>query len=341
MKHKKHIYVAYTGGTIGMKKSPNGYIPVEGYISDVVNSMTELKRDEMPSFTIKEYTPLLDSSNMTPNEWQLIADDIQQNYDNYDGFVVLHGTDTMAYTASALSFMFNNLTKPVIITGSQIPLSQIRSDGLHNLLNSLYLAAHYPINEVTLFFNNQLFRGNRATKADADGFNAFASPNYPPLATTGIQIEMNVVANTPNTINQSPFSVTPIQHQPVGVISLYPGISAKVIANILSQPLKALVIQSYGVGNAPEDSELLKEISNANDREIIIVNRTQCHRGSVDMEGYATGHALQSAGVVSAFDMTLEASLTKLHHLLSRNLTFEQLKQYFVTSLKGELSRTS
>jgi L-asparaginase len=339
MSDRKHIYVAYTGGTIGMKKSPNGYIPVEGYITDVVCSMSELQRPELPEFTIQEYCPLLDSSNMTPKDWQQIANDIEKNYHQYDGFVVLHGTDTMAYTASALSFMLNNLTKPVIITGSQIPLSEIRSDGLHNLLNALYLAAHHPINEVTLFFNNQLFRGNRATKADADGFNAFESPNYPALATTGIQIELDAGTQTVNWSNPEPFFVSQIEQQPVGVVSLYPGISAQVIANTLSQPVKALIIQSYGVGNAPEDKALLEALSDANKREILIVNRTQCHRGSVDMEGYATGHALKSAGVVSAYDMTLEACLTKLHHLLSRDLNFEQLKQYFETSLKGELTR--
>jgi len=339
--NKKRIYIAYTGGTIGMKKSPNGYIPVEGYVTDVLNSMTELNRPEMPTFTISEFSPVLDSSNMSPNDWQNIANDISKNYHDYDGFVVLHGTDTMAYTASALSFMLDNLDKPVIVTGSQIPLSEIRSDGLHNLLNALYIAANYPISEVSLFFNNRLYRGNRATKADADGFNAFDSPNFPPLIDAGIQIDVNSHAiNAHKSFKNISlgFQVINIKDQPIGVVSLYPGISHLVIKNILAQPVNALIIQSYGVGNAPENKALLEEIKNANDRGILIVNRTQCHRGSVDMSGYATGHALQAAGVLSAYDMTLEACLTKIHHLLSQNLPFEQVKQLFSQNLKGEMT---
>jgi len=338
---KKRIYIAYTGGTIGMKKSTNGYIPVEGYITDVLNSMTELNRPEMPEFTISEFSPVLDSSNMSPNDWQNIANDIYKNYDDYDGFVVLHGTDTMAYTASALSFMFDNLNKPVIVTGSQIPLSEIRSDGLHNLLNALYIAANYPISEVGLFFNNRLYRGNRATKADADGFNAFDSPNYPALINAGIQIDMSSTALNAHkefkNINNS-FNVLNITDQPIGVVSLYPGISHLVIKNILAQPVNALIIQSYGVGNAPENKALLDEIKDANDRGILVVNRTQCHRGSVDMAGYATGRALQEAGVLSAYDMTLEACLTKIHHLLSQDLPFDTVRELFSQNLKGEMT---
>lgn len=337
MTNKKRIYIAYTGGTIGMKKSSAGYIPVEGYITDVLNSTTELNRPEMPEFVIKEYCPVLDSSNMTPQDWQTIADDIAANYDEFDGFVVLHGTDTMAYTASALSFMLDNLAKPVIVTGSQIPLSEIRSDGLHNLLNALYLASSYPVNEVSLFFNNQLYRGNRVTKADADGFNAFASPNLPALISAGIQIEVkqNLLLECKS---DKPFAINPISPQPIGVVSLYPGISSEVIKNILAQPVNALILQSYGVGNAPQDEQLLNEISEATKREIIIVNRTQCHRGSVDMDGYATGHALKEAGVLSAYDMTLEACLTKLHFLLSQNYDYQTRCKLFATNIKGELT---
>lgn len=336
---KKKIYIAYTGGTIGMKKSPNGYIPVEGYITDVLNSMTELRRPEMPEYTVSEYCPVIDSSNMSPNDWQFIANDIQQKYDQYDGFVVLHGTDTMAYTASALSFMLSNLAKPVIVTGSQIPLSEIRSDGLNNLLNSLYLAAHHPISEVGLFFNNRLYRGNRATKADADGFNAFESPNFPALIEAGIQIEVNKNALLPDNVQSTvPLEVINIKDQPIGVVSLYPGISHLVIANILAQPVNALIIQSYGVGNAPENKALLHEIEQATKREILVVNRTQCHRGSVYMDGYATGHALKEAGVLSAHDMTLEACLTKIHHLLSQNLPFAEVRRQFNENLKGEMT---
>lgn len=337
---KKRIYIAYTGGTIGMKKSPNGYVPVAGYITDVVNSLTELHRPEMPEFDIHEYSPVLDSSNMTPKDWQTIAEDIQANYQDYDGFVVLHGTDTMAYTASALSFMLKDLNKPVIVTGSQIPLSEIRSDGQLNLLNSLYLAAHYPVAEVGLFFNNQLYRGNRTTKADSTGFNAFESPNCAPLISAGIHIDVNEgkVLDKVNNAENKGLTIIDIKEQPIGVVSLYPGISHLVIKNILAQPVNALIIQSYGVGNAPEDPELLKEIQNANDRGILVVNRTQCHRGMVNMDGYATGHALKDAGVLSAHDMTLEACLTKVHHLLSQDLPFNEVRARFVENLKGELT---
>jgi len=333
----KKIYIAYTGGTIGMKKSPNGYIPVEGYITNVVNSLPELHRAEMPAFTIKEYSPLLDSSNMTPNDWQTIANDIKRHYSDYDGFVVLHGTDTMAYTASALSFMFEDLDKPVIVTGSQIPLSEIRSDGQANLLNALYLAAHYPIAEVGLFFNNHLFRGNRSTKSNSTGFEAFSSPNFKPLITAGIDIEVKqgqILANE----SKSELNVTSIQNQEIGVVSLYPGISPLVVKNTLAQPVKALIIQSYGVGNAPEDPALLAEIKTAHQRGILVVNRTQCYSGTVNMDGYATGHALKDAGVLSAKDMTLEACLTKLHYILSQNLDYQQSRTLFETDLRGEMT---
>ena len=171
-----------------MQRSAQGYIPVSGHLQHQLALMPEFHRPEMPDFTICEYMPLIDSSDMTPQDWQHIADDIKQNYDRYDGFVILHGTDTMAFTASPLSFMLQNLAKPVIVTGSQIPLAELRSNGQTNLLNALYLAANHPVNEVCLFFNNKLFRGNRTTKAHADGFDAFASPYLPPLLEAGIHI---------------------------------------------------------------------------------------------------------------------------------------------------------
>jgi len=262
---QKRIYVAYTGGTIGMQKSANGYVPVPGFLSDTVKAMPEFYRPEMPQFDIHEYHPVIDSSDM--------------NYDEYDGFVVLHGTDTMAYTASALSFMLENLTKPVIITGSQIPLAQLRSDGQVNLLNSLYLAAYYPIAEVALYFNNQLFRGNRATKADADGFNAFASPNFPALLQAGIHIEM-LAGQLASSAPSAPLAVAQITPQPISVVTLYPGISVDVIKNMAAAPVRALIIKSYGVGNAPQDPALLNTLKEASERGTIIVNCTQCFKGN-------------------------------------------------------------
>jgi L-asparaginase len=273
---------------------------------------------------------------MSPSDWQKIANDIQQNYQQYDAFIILHGTDTMAYTASALSFMLEDLGKPVIVTGSQIPLAQLRSDGQVNLLNALYIAANYPIAEVTLFFNNQLFRGNRSRKLDADGFNAFDSPNFPPLLKAGINIEVNKKLLGIDTTKN--LHVSQIESQPIGVVTLYPGISTDVIKNTLQQPVKALILLSFGVGNAPQNASLLKQLSIADQQGIIVLNCTQCVRGKVNMSGYANGHVLREVGVVSGQDMTPEAALAKLHYLLSKNLPPNHIKRQLIANLRGELT---
>jgi L-asparaginase len=298
--------------------------------------MPEFHRSEMPLFTIHEYDTLIDSSDMSPNDWQQIANDIFKNYDEYDGFIILHGTDTMAYTASALSFMLENLGKPVIVTGSQIPLAELRSDGQENLLNALYIAANYPIAEVSLFFNNQLFRGNRCRKVDADGFNAFDSPNFPALLKAGINIE--VQAGKLGVLPENKLQISDISAQPIGVVMLYPGISPAVIRNTLQQPVKALILLSFGVGNAPQTHSFLAELEQANRQDIVVLNCTQCLRGKVNMTGYANGHALREVGVVSGGDMTPEAALAKLHYLLSKQLPVGHIKRQLVANLRGELS---
>lgn len=333
---RKQIYVAYTGGTIGMRPSEQGYVPVSGFLTSTLAEMPEFHRSEMPEFTIHEYNDLIDSSDMSPNDWQKIADDIQQNYAQYDGFIILHGTDTMAYTASALSFMLENLAKPVIVTGSQIPLAELRSDGQVNLLNALYIAANYPIPEVSLYFNNKLYRGNRSRKVDADGFDAFGSPNFPPLLSAGINIEVVAGKIKPPVSNH--LSVSEITSQPVGVVTLYPGISADVIRNTLQQPVKALILLSYGVGNAPQNPALLAQLSDAERNNIIVLNCTQCFSGKVNMTGYANGHVLREVGVVSGNDMTPEAALAKLHYLLSKELPTKEIKRQLLRNLRGELS---
>lgn len=335
---KKKIYVAYTGGTIGMRPSSHGYVPVADFLTNTVRNMPEFHRPEMPEFTIHEYESLIDSSDMNPADWQQIADDIQQHYDDYDGFIILHGTDTMAYTASALSFMLEDLNKPVIVTGSQIPLAELRSDGQVNLLNSLFIAAEYPIPEVTLFFNNTLYRGNRSRKVDADGFDAFGSPNFPPLLTAGINIEVKENVPIEHNKNQSDLTVSQVSSQPIGVVMLYPGISADVLRNILRQPVKALILLSYGVGNAPQNNALLNELELANQNDIIILNCTQCLSGKVNMSGYANGQVLKDVGVISGGDMTPEAALAKLHYLLSKPYSIEEIKTLLQQNLKGELS---
>lgn len=333
---KKSIYVAYTGGTIGMQRSEKGYIPVSGHLQRQLALMTEFHRPEMPDFTIHEYQPLIDSSDMTPDDWQHIANDIQAHYDDYDGFVILHGTDTMAFTASALSFMLENLAKPVIVTGSQIPLAELRSDGQTNLLNALFIAANYPVNEVTLFFNNRLYRGNRTTKAHADGFDAFASPNLPPLLEAGIHIRRLNTPAAPG--SKGALVVHNITPQPIGVVTIYPGISADVVSNFLRQPVKALILRSYGVGNAPQNPAFLAELKEASARGIVVINLTQCMSGKVNMGGYATGNALAQANVVGGADMTVEAALTKLHWLLSKGLEANTIRQAMAQNLRGELT---
>lgn len=335
---KKHIYVAYTGGTIGMKPSAKGYVPAAGYLSETLAKMPEFHRSEMPDFTIHEYSTLLDSSDMVPADWQLIANDIAKNYANYDGFIILHGTDTMAYTSSALSFMLEGLQKPVIVTGSQIPLAQLRSDGQANLLNALFIAANYPIPEVTLFFNNKLFRGNRARKVDADGFNAFDSPNFPHLLTAGIHIETNMNLSKPPKGNTE-LVVSNIESQPVGMLTLYPGISPMVLTNMIQQPVNALILLSYGVGNAPQNPALLAQIQRATEQGIIVINCTQCVKGKVDMSGYANGKTVEETGVVSGKDITPEAALAKLHYLLSKpHLSLAQQRTIMGENLCGEMS---
>ena len=335
MTNKKRIYIAYTGGTIGMKPSKDGFIPAPGYLSETIANMPEFYHEEMPEFEIHEYNPLIDSANVSPDIWQALALDIQSKYHNFDGFIILHGTDTMSYSASALSFIFENLSKPVIITGSQIPLSQLRTDARSNLLNALYLAAYHPINEVCLFFNNQLFRGNRTTKQYADGFDAFVSPNYPVLLEAGIEIK-NIAGQKQKSIN-TPLQVSNIEAQSIAILHLFPGLDWQVLDNLLTSPLQALVLLTYGVGNAQQDEKLLATLSEASERGILIVNCSQCLKGQVNMGGYATGHALREAGVISGLDMTTETVIAKLYYLLSQGLSNKVIRELLETDLRGEL----
>jgi L-asparaginase len=299
--------------------------------------MPEFQSEDMPQVYVNEFDTLIDSSDMTPADWTRIAQDIRAHYDMFDGFVILHGTDTMAYTASALSFMLEDLAKPVIVTGSQIPMSQLRTDARDNLVSSVMLAGNYFIPEVCLYFDDRLYRGNRSQKVDAVGFHAFESPNFEPLAKVGIDIQLahHLLLKGPN----NPLRVQPIEPPLIGTVSLFPGINASIIENFLKPPLQGLILQTYGSGNAPsKNKELMRVLREANDRGVVIVNCTQCYRGRVDMKSYQCGQILMDNGVISGYDMTREAALTKLYYLFSTGLPTDEIKQRMQMNLRGELT---
>src|SRR6266513_1823886 len=334
---RKSVYIAYTGGTIGMRHTRSGYRPEPGSLQDQMAVMPELAHPSMPDVTVHEYDPLLDSSNMTPTQWVKIANDIATHYDHYDGFVVLHGTDTMAYTASALPFMLRGLAKPVIITGSQIPLCEVRNDARENLITSLLIASGYEIPEVCLYFGGKLIRGCRAVKVSADGFAAFDSPNLPPLGIVGTDIEINwpLVRKASGRFKLQEFAAPVV----VSALRLFPGIAPTFVRNVLRPPLQGLVLETYGGGNAPDrDAEFIAAIAEATDRGVVIVDCTQCLEGTVDLGEYATGSALAGAGVISGYDMTAEAALTKLYYLFGRGDSPSRVKREMLRDLRGEMT---
>jgi L-asparaginase len=336
---KRRVFIAYTGGTIGMQMTSAGYAPSPGRLGRLMQAIPEFSHPEVPEFTIHEYQPLLDSSNIVPDDWWEIAQDIAAHYHDYDGFVVLHGTDTMAYTASALAFMLQGLGKPVILTGSQIPLGELRNDAQDNLIASLILAAGHPIPEVCLYFHNKLLRGCRSTKVSADGLDAFASPNCPPLGIAGVDFSINWTQILPAPIEGTPLQVQRITRPYVGALRLFPGITAELLHNILQPPLQGLVLEAYGVGNGPDrDESFLAALEEAAQRGVVIVSCTQCLQGTVDLDNYATGAALKRAGVISGCDMTSEAALAKLFYLFSVGYPADEVKRWMQSDLRGELT---
>lgn len=334
---KKKILIINTGGTISSVKTNHGYEPLPGYVLQELAKIPALSHPTMPQYVIKEYHPLLDSSNMTVSHWNRIAADIADEYDHFDGFVIFHGTDTMAYTASALSFMLENLDKAVILTGSQIPLSEIRNDAHDNVITSLWLCAHKPIKEVCIYFNQHLLRGNRAQKVSAQEFNAFDSPNFQHLASIGIDIELNKhLLLTPSPAS---FRLQTIRPHFIANFRLFPGFSTEVLAYILQQPLRGLVLETYGAGNAQNnDPRFLALLMDACQRGVVIINCSQCQHGRVEMSQYATGHTLKQAGLISGHDMTPEAAHCKLLYLLSKYSDVSKIKRLMEKALCGELS---
>lgn len=335
------ILVIYTGGTIGMTKDQTTGALVPFNFSNIYEQMPTLR-----SFDFKidfySFDPLIDSSNMKPSFWVKLAQLIEKNYESYDGFVVLHGSDTMAYTASALSFMLENLNKPVILTGSQLPMGVIRTDGRENFLTSIEIAAAKDegvaiVPEVVIYFENQLMRGNRTTKFNAERFNAFVSGNYPLLADVGVHIRYS--RNNILKPNFKKLKVHTALDFNVTILKLFPGISENVVRSTLQiHGLKALILETFGSGNAPTDSWFINCLEEAIQDGLIIFNVTQCKSGSVELGKYETSLDLERIGVVGGYDITTESALSKLMYLIGEGYEGKRLIELLQTSLRGEMT---
>ncbi len=342
MKESISILIIYTGGTIGMVNDPvtGSLVPID--FSHISDQVPELRRF---GFTLESVTfdPVIDSSDVSPDTWVMIAETIAAGYDRFDGFVVLHGTDTMAYSASALSFMFSGLEKPVIFTGAQLPIGVLRTDGKENLITAIEIAAAREnglpvVPEVCIYFENKLLRGNRTIKYSAEHFNAFASPNLPPLAEAGLQIRYNRNIIRYPTVRR-PLEVSGNFDTGVAVISLFPGIRKETVHSILhTAGIRGLILETYGTGNGPTVGWFLDELREFMGKGGLIMNVTQCQAGTVEMGLYETSAGLRSAGVISGRDITTEAAVTKMMKLLGSGLPAERVSALLAKPLCGEMS---
>lgn len=340
---RPHILIIYTGGTIGMIENPVTRSLQPFDFTHLIDNVPKIRKLDYDIENI-QFNPPIDSSDMSPQHWVDIARHIETNYDRFDGFVVLHGTDTMAYTASALSFMLENLHKPVIITGSQLPIGEVRTDGEENLITALQIAAATDmmgepmVREVAILFENYLWRGNRSTKMSADNFNAFKSNNYPSLAKIGLGIHFNEEALW-RVQAKRPLKVQYELDTAVMFLDLNPGITEAVLRHQLSTPgIKGIVLKTFGAGNAPTYAWFTEAVKEAVERDIVILNVTQCVNGGVHAKMYMSGNQLASTGVVSGHDITSEAAITKMMYLFGLGLSTAEVRRYLECSLCGEVS---